>query len=85
LRNRPYVQAILKDIVELADSQEQKITIVEHSGKAAEAAILSQVGRDGDDLIVMGVARPVGDELFFGEIAAAVFEKTPASILLVSS
>ena len=37
------------------------------------------------ELIVMGAARRVGEPLFFGETVAAVFEQTPASILLVSS
>jgi hypothetical protein len=34
---------------------------------------------------VLGVARPSGEPLFFGEIAAAVLEKSAASVLIVSS
>ncbi len=84
MRARWHEQAILKDIVELADVADQNIKTAVRSGKAAADAILAEVGRDADKLIVMGVARPSG-ELFFGEIAAAVLEKSPASILLVSS
>jgi nucleotide-binding universal stress UspA family protein len=84
-RSSWHEQAVLKDIVELADQQEQRIRNAVRATKAAEDAILSEIGRNEDRLVVMGVARPSGEPLFFGEIAARVFEKTPASILLVSS
>ena len=84
MRARWHEQAILKDIVELADMADLDIKTAVRAGRPAEDAILSEVGRNADKLIVMGVARPSG-ELFFGEIAAAVLEKSPASILLVSS
>ena len=82
---RWHEQAILNEIVELADSREQKIVTASRTSQAAADAILAEVAGDGNGLIVMGVARPAGEELFFGEIAAAVFEKTLASILLVST
>jgi len=47
--------------------------------------ILSAVEGHPNSLIVMGVARPAREQLFFGEIATSVFEKTPASILLIST
>jgi Kef-type K+ transport system membrane component KefB/nucleotide-binding universal stress UspA family protein len=78
-------QAILKDIVELADQHDQRVRTAVRTTKPAEDAILSEVGRDENKLIVMGVARPGGESLFFGEIAAAVLERTSASVLLVSS
>jgi Kef-type K+ transport system membrane component KefB/nucleotide-binding universal stress UspA family protein len=84
MRGRWHEQAVLKDIVELADVADQSIKTAVRSGRAAADAILAEAGRNADKLIVMGVARPSG-ELFFGEIAAAVLEKSPASILLVSS
>jgi Kef-type K+ transport system membrane component KefB/nucleotide-binding universal stress UspA family protein len=84
-RSSWHEQAVLKDIVELADRQDQRIRTAVRSTKAAEDAILSEIGRNEDKLIVMGVARPAGEPLFFGEIAAAVFAKTPSSILLVAS
>jgi Kef-type K+ transport system membrane component KefB/nucleotide-binding universal stress UspA family protein len=85
LRARWHEQAILKDIVKLADVADKDIKTAVRSTTAAEDAILSEVGHNADSLIVMGVARPAGDQLFFGEIAAAVLEKTSASILLVAS
>jgi Kef-type K+ transport system membrane component KefB/nucleotide-binding universal stress UspA family protein len=85
LRARWHEQAILKDIVGLADVADKDIKTAVRSTTAADEAILSEAGRNADSLIVMGVARPAGDQLFFGETAAAVLEKTPASILLVAS
>jgi Kef-type K+ transport system membrane component KefB/nucleotide-binding universal stress UspA family protein len=82
---RWHEQAILKDIVELADTQDLQVKTAVRTTKAAKDAILSEIGRNSDKLIVMGVARPVGEPLFFGEIAAAVLEDSPASILLVAS
>jgi Kef-type K+ transport system membrane component KefB/nucleotide-binding universal stress UspA family protein len=84
-RSRWHEQMILKDIVQLADQQDQKIKTAARSVTAAEDSILSEADRGEDKLIVMGVSRPSGEPLFFGEIAAAVFEKSPASILLISS
>ena len=84
-RSRWHEQAILKDIVVLADHQDQTIKTAVRSTKAAEDAILSEVGHNENKLIVMGVGRPATEPLFFGEIAAAVAEKSPASILLVAS
>ncbi len=82
---RWHEQAILKDVVELADVADQSIKIAARSDRAAADAIVSEAGRDADKLIVMGVGRPATEPLFFGEIAAAVLEKSPASVLLVSS
>lgn len=52
---------------------------------AADEAILGQARRLGSNLIVMGVTRRSGERLFFGETAAAVFERTPAAMLLLST
>jgi Kef-type K+ transport system membrane component KefB/nucleotide-binding universal stress UspA family protein len=85
LRARWHEQAILKDIVELADMADLHIKTAVRSEKPAADAILGEVGRSSDKLIVMGVGRPSSEPLFFGEIAATVLEKSPASILLIAS
>jgi Kef-type K+ transport system membrane component KefB/nucleotide-binding universal stress UspA family protein len=85
MRARWHEQAILKDIVELADMADLHIITAVRSDKPAADAILGEVGRSSDKLIVMGVGRPSSEPLFFGEIAAAVLEKSPASILLIAS
>jgi nucleotide-binding universal stress UspA family protein len=63
--------------------QEQAIAV--HSDVAPDQAILAQAKQGGHDLIVMGVQRRPGDKLFFGDTAAAVFEKSPGSLLFLSS
>jgi len=52
---------------------------------AADEAILTEVKRRKKNLIVMGVGRRPGEKLFFGDTAAAVFEKSPVSLLFLSS
>jgi nucleotide-binding universal stress UspA family protein len=84
MRARRREQAVLKDIATLASRQGLDIAEALHAEGAADAAILSQAGRR-NVLIVMGVARRRGEPLFFGDTAGSVFEKTPASILLVST
>jgi Kef-type K+ transport system membrane component KefB/nucleotide-binding universal stress UspA family protein len=78
-------QAILKDIARMADRYDVPIKTAVRSDVAPDKAILSEAKKGCHDLIVMGVNRRSGDALFFGDTAAAVFEKSPASILLLSS
>lgn len=44
-----------------------------------------EVKKGNHDLIIMGVNRRPGKKLFFGDTAAAVFEKSPSSLLFLSS
>ena len=78
-------QAILKDIARMADRYDVPIKTAVRSDVAPDKAILSEAKKGCHDLIVMGVNRRSGDVLFFGDTAAAVFETSPASILLLSS
>ena len=52
---------------------------------APDEAILAQAKNGAHDLIVMGVQRRPGNELFFGDTAASVFAKSPGSVLFLSS
>ena len=52
---------------------------------APEDAILRQAAAGRHTLIVMGVNRRPGDTLFFGDVAAAVLEKSARSVLFISS
>ena len=85
MRARWHEQAVLRDIVALAAAAEQRITTAIRTARAPDDAILAEAGRDSAALIVLGVARPAGEPLFFGEIAAAVLEKATVSVLLVAS
>jgi nucleotide-binding universal stress UspA family protein len=75
----------MKDIVEMADRHDVTTRTAVHSDVTPRDAILTEVKKRGQDLIVMGVSRRPGDKVFFGDTAAAVLEKLPASIVFVAS
>ena len=85
VRERRQEQAILKEIVQMADRYDVNVKTAMHSDVAPDEAILAQAKKGRHDLIVMGVQRRPGDKLFFGDTAAAVFEKSPGSVLFLSS
>jgi nucleotide-binding universal stress UspA family protein len=82
-RARREEQAIIKEIVELADRYDVPARTAIHSDVAPDQAILTEAKKH--DLIVMGVGRRPGDKLFFGDTAAAVLEKSPVSLVFVAS
>ncbi len=84
-RSRQYEEAILKDIVELAESYELELRTTVRADVAAEEAILKELARGKHNLIVMGVGRRPGEKLFFGDTAAALLEKSERSLLFVAS
>jgi Kef-type K+ transport system membrane component KefB/nucleotide-binding universal stress UspA family protein len=84
-RARRQEQAIMKDIVEMADRHDVTARTAVHSDVTPHEAILAEVKKHGHDLIVMGVSRRPGDNLFFGDTAAAVLENAAASIVFVAS
>jgi Kef-type K+ transport system membrane component KefB/nucleotide-binding universal stress UspA family protein len=84
-RERRQEQAILKEIVQMADRYDVKVKTAVRSDVAPDEAILAQAKKGGHDLILMGVQRRPGDKLFFGDTAAAVFERSPGSVVFLSS
>jgi len=80
-----YEEAVLKDIVELADREGRSIRTALRLDVSPEDAILRQARLGRYNLIVLGVGRPAGDTLFFGKVAAVVLENADCSILFVSS
>jgi len=82
-------QAIVKDIVEMADRYDVKAKVAVRSHRAPAEAILAEakeVNKKAEDtLIVMGVSRRPGENLSFGDTAAAVFENAPGSIVFIST
>ncbi|MBV8524290.1 MAG: universal stress protein [Acetobacteraceae bacterium] len=78
-------EAVLKDIVELAERYARSIRTALRLAAAPEDAILRQARLGHYNLIVMGVGRPAGETLFFGKVAAAVLENSDCSLLFVSS
>jgi Kef-type K+ transport system membrane component KefB/nucleotide-binding universal stress UspA family protein len=85
LRSRRQHEAILRDVVEMADRYDVEARTDVKIDVAADDAILRHANANRHTLIVMGVNRRPGDALFFGNVAAAVLEKSRRSILFVSS
>ncbi|MCF8476075.1 MAG: cation:proton antiporter [Pseudolabrys sp.] len=84
-RSRRYEEAILKDVVDLAESYELDIRTAVRGDLAPEDAILKEATRHKHNLVVMGVGRRPGEKLFFGDTATALMEKSGASLLFVAS
>ncbi len=84
-RSRYYEEAILKDIVALAESYGLEVRTAVRADQAPEDAILKEMARRRSNLVVMGVGRRPGDRLFFGDTAAALLEKSEKSLLFVAS
>src|SRR5262249_39251417 len=84
-RARRQEQAILKDVVELADRYGQVVKTAVRSDVPPDEAILKEVARNHHNLIVMGVSQRPGDTLFFGETAAGILENSSVSIVFISS
>ncbi len=84
-RSRRYEEAILKDIVELAESYELELRTRVRANVVAEEAILKEIAHGKHNLIVMGAGRRPGDKLFFGDTAAALLEKSEKSLLFLAT
>ena len=78
-------QAIVKEIVEIANRYDVTTATVMRADVAPDDAILFETKTRAHNLIMMGVGRRPGDKLFFGDTAATVFEKSPTSIVFVAS
>lgn len=85
LRTRRHEEAILKDIVAIADGYNMSIRTAVVAANAADRAILKEVTRRKSNLIVMGVGRRPGEKLFFGDTASSLLEEAECSLLLVAS
>ncbi|HTQ82412.1 MAG TPA: cation:proton antiporter, partial [Pseudolabrys sp.] len=84
-RNRRQEEAILKDIVAIADGYNMSIRTAAVAEYAADKAILAEVKRRKNNLVVMGVGRRPGEKLFFGETTAALLQEAECSLLLLAS
>ena len=77
-------RAVLNDILELAERYDQDIRTAVRSGSASEA-ILAEIKRSGRNLVLIGLSRPAGGTLFFGDTAATIFEHAPVSVVFLST
>ncbi|WP_336492644.1 universal stress protein [Methylobacterium nigriterrae] len=78
-------EAVLKEVVALADQHGVRIRTVARTILAAEDAILRQARLGGHNLIIMGAARRPGADLAFGNIADGVLEASDRSVVLVGT
>lgn len=85
IRNRRHEEAILKDIVAIADGYNMSIRTAVIAERTADEAILGELGGRRHNLVVMGVGRRPGEKLFFGDTAAALLEKSEQSLLFVAT
>jgi len=84
-RSRQYEEAILKDIAALAETYGVQIKTAVRADIAADEAIVKEMGRRRNNLVVLGVSRRPGDKLFFGDTAAALLAKSTKSLLFVAA
>ena len=83
-RTRSREEGVLKDMVELAERYDVRLTTSISKRGAAAEAILKE-GRSGYGMIVMGASSRAGDALFFGNTASAVFRDWKNPLLLIVS
>jgi Kef-type K+ transport system membrane component KefB/nucleotide-binding universal stress UspA family protein len=82
---RQYEEAILKDIVAIGDTYELTLRTAVRADVEPEDAILKQAAKRKHNIVVMGVGRRPGEQLFFGDTAAALLEESEPSLLFVAS
>jgi nucleotide-binding universal stress UspA family protein len=84
-RVRRQEKAILDEVKRLADLYDRKVETAIRADVAPDVAVVAAAKRNGHNLIIMGVNRRPGDQLFFGETAAGVFRDAPISLLFLAS
>ena len=83
-RTRRHEEAILKDVVTMAERYGTHARTRVRVDVVPDEAILRETAIGRSNLIVMGVNRRPGDTLNFGDTAAHLLEKGKASILFVT-
>jgi K+:H+ antiporter len=84
-RSRQAEEAILKDVTRLAETYGLAIKTAVRADVAPDEAIVKEVARRRNNLVVLGVGKRPGDKLFFGDTAAALLQKSDKSLLFVAS
>ena len=85
IRVRTQENAILKDIVAIADGYNMSISTAVVADSAADQAILKEAAKRKNNLIVMGANRRPGEKLFFGDTASALMKGAKCSLLFMAS
>ena len=82
---RRHGEAVLKEIVQIADHYDVRLRTKIKISDRPFAAILNEADRAHDTLIVLGVAARTSDSLLFGSTADQLLETSRSSLLFVSS
>lgn len=85
IRSRRQEEAVLKDIVAIADGYDVLVRTAVLPDDAPDDAFLRQAARRQCNLIVMGMGRRPGEKLFLGESASTLLEDSKISLLFVAS
>jgi Kef-type K+ transport system membrane component KefB/nucleotide-binding universal stress UspA family protein len=85
LAPRSAANAAIREVVEFAGHYGVEVKGRVIKVNAAHNAILREMRTGAHDLLVMGVSPRSGSELFFGELAAEILERSECSVLFVSA
>ncbi|WP_411970923.1 cation:proton antiporter [Mesorhizobium sp. BR1-1-2] len=77
-------EAVLKDVVDLADRYGVAVDTAIRARATPDKAIAREVAK-GAAMVVMGVAQRPGEELFFGDTATAVLAAVACPVVLLAS
>jgi len=78
-------RSLIKEIKAIGARTSVKVTARIKVNPNPERAILRQIERGKHNLVVLGVKSRSGDQLFFGHRVSILLEKTPCSMLIISS
>jgi nucleotide-binding universal stress UspA family protein len=75
----------MRDIQALGEREGVSVKTMVRVRRVPETAILRQVKKGKYNLVVVGAKVRPGEELFFGHSIKVLLERTPSSLLVVSS
>lgn len=78
-------EAILREITRLAEVEGVPIRTKKRAHAKPEEAILQEVAKGGHNLVLLGVSRRPGEVLFFGNTPKAIVNRSPVSVVLLST
>jgi len=78
-------RALVRDIQALGEREGVSVKTMVKVRRVPETAILRQVKKGKHNLVVVGAKVRPGEELFFGHSIKVLLERTPSSLLVVSS
>ena len=78
-------RALVRDIQALGEREGVSVKTIVKVRRVTETAILRQIKRGKHNLVVVGAKVRPSEELFFGHSIKVLLERTPSSLLVVSS